>query len=159
MGQAKRRGTFEERKAKAPKMSMLEREIYNSAPSMIHENKFEVLNCYLCDKEMTTVHDTHNAFPLAKLQSAKEAYESDVSYRCCSECNKEVTKARFDSLGVDPAHIKTVTLGELVTNPKYKSAISCGFEAPVFQKKFAELGQNFYETGLGQSILKRKRAN
>lgn len=153
MGQAKRRGTFEERLSKAPKIKMSEREIYNSAPSMIHENKYEVTDCYLCGEEMTSIHDTHNAFPLAKLQSAKEAYESGESYRCCSKCNEKVFEERLKFTNSKKDECSYLTLAESVEREKTKPLKSI-FMTPQAQKRFEELGQNFYETELGKSYLK-----
>ena len=154
MGQAKRRGAFEERLAKAPKIKMSLREIYNSAPNMIHENKYEVTDCYLCGEEMFSIHDTHNAFPLAKLQSAKEAYESGENYRCCGECNKKVFDERLKLQGIKKENLVTISFEELLSNPEKFGHIRSGFMNPNYQKRFDELGQNFYETGLGKSYLK-----
>ena len=154
MGQAKRRGSFEERLSKAPKIKMSVREIYNSAPSMIHENKYEVTDCYLCGEEMTSIHDTHNAFPLAKLQSAKEAYESGENYRCCSQCNVKVFEERLNLHGVKVEDLKVVSFGELIKQRKSSGENKSIFQSPESTKRFEELGQNFYETELGKSYLK-----
>ena len=154
MGQAKKRGSFEERLLKAPKIKMSEREIYNSAPNMIHENKYEVTDCYLCGEEMFSIHDTHNAFPLAKLQSAKEAYESGENYRCCSKCNVKVFEERLNLHGVKIEDLKVVSMVELIQQRKTTGESKSMFTTPQSTKRFEELGQNFYETELGKSYLK-----
>jgi hypothetical protein len=72
------------------------KQILNSAPNMIHEKDYKELNCVLCNKLMKKVHDTHCAFPLAKLQSAKEAFKNPENHsRCCSVCNRDVMAERF----------------------------------------------------------------
>ena len=103
---------------------------------------------------MTSVHDTHNAFPLAKLQSAKEAYESGENFRCCSECDKKVLDERLKLQGIKKENLVSVSFEELLSNPEKFGHIRIGFMSPNYQKRFDELGQNFYETGLGKSYLK-----
>lgn len=68
----------------------LMRQIYNSAPSMIHENDYTAIDCVLCNAPMQSVHDTHDARPLAPSQTAKQAFEQKENIgRCCSKCNVE----------------------------------------------------------------------
>ena len=77
------------------KKSLTLRDIYNSAPSMIHEKDFVAIDCVLCDATMKSVHETHDARPLAPSQTAKQAFEQKKNIgRCCSACN---------SLRVSPA--------------------------------------------------------
>lgn len=154
MGQAKRRGTFEERLAKAPKIRMSERELYNRASCMIHENKYEVTDCYVCGKEMETIHDTHNAFPLAKLQSAKEAYESGESFRCCTECDEKVLEERLKFTNTKKDECSYISIDESIEREKTRPLKSI-FMTPQAQKRFEELGQNFFETDLGKSFKER----
>lgn len=73
------------------------RAIYNSAPTMIHEKDFVVINCVLCNATMKSVHDTHDAQPLAPSQTAKQALEQKANVgRCCSACNSSrVVPARL----------------------------------------------------------------
>ena len=51
--------------------------IFNDCPTMIHEKDYKVMNCVLCNAEMKTVHDTHNAFPLTEAVYAKVAQETN----------------------------------------------------------------------------------
>ena len=59
----------------------------NKGSGMIHESDYESMNCCLCGKEMNSIHDTHNPYPLAPSATAKEALESGSSNRCCTKCN------------------------------------------------------------------------
>ena len=130
--------------------------IYNSSPTMIHEDDYEPQACFLCNKEMSSIHDTHNAFPLAKLQSAKEAHQQKKNYRCCSDCNEKVMKARLDMMGVSSEDLKTYSISELSKIPSKKERKSI-FETSQSKARFDELGQDFYKTGLGKSILKGRK--
>ena len=80
------------------KKSFTVNDIYNAAPSMIHENDFVAIDCVLCDATMKSVHDTHDARPLAPSQTAKQAFEQKKNIgRCCSACNSlRVLPARFN---------------------------------------------------------------
>jgi hypothetical protein len=92
LNRAQRRA-FESKNGKSIKstsaitMSKLERDIYNSAPKMIHEDAYFVIDCILCGKEMKSIHDTHNAHPLSPYQTAKSAKTEGNIGRCCSACN------------------------------------------------------------------------
>jgi hypothetical protein len=44
---------------------------------------FVSMDCVLCGKEMTSIHETHNPYPLS------------VEGRCCSTCNGKVISARL----------------------------------------------------------------
>jgi len=150
------------------------REVMNRAPNCIHEDDYKELNCVLCNKVMKTIHDTHNAFPLAKLQSAKEAFDNPEKHsRCCSECDQNVLVERFkltvslrnnkskSNHSIDTRLLKYKKVGELKISEPVEIPISkisdfCIFETPESQKRFKELGQNFYETDLGKCVLKRK---
>ena len=138
------------------------RNIYNSSPNMIHEKDYKELNCVLCNKIMKTVHDTHCAFPLAKLQSAKEAFENPENHsRCCSECDRDVSIERIKMMSKGqknnksnrpigkPGEYKILSIKEL-------QELTSIYETPQAQKRFKELGQNYYETGLGRRELKRR---
>jgi hypothetical protein len=71
------------KKKKSPTL----RDIYNAAPSMIHEEDYVALDCVLCNATMKSVHDTHDARPLAPSQTAKQAFEQKRNIgRCCSAC-------------------------------------------------------------------------
>ena len=133
--------------------------IYNSSPTMIHEDDYEPQACSLCNKEMSSIHDTHNAFPLAKLQSAKEAHQQKKNYRCCSDCNEKVMKARFDMLNSKLEDAKVLRGGEVIEHYQNtpRDSIMSMFETPQAQKRFKELGQNFYKTQLGKIIRKRRK--
>jgi len=78
---------------------MIGRELYNIAPTMIHEDDFIPHECFLCDKKIENIHDSHNPFPLIDFNSmAKEENGKDEPKRCCSECeNSIIMPARFDS--------------------------------------------------------------
>ncbi len=70
------------------KKSFTLRDIYNAAPTMVHEKDFVAIDCVLCNATMKSVHDTHDARPLAPSQSAKQAFEQKKNIgRCCSACN------------------------------------------------------------------------
>jgi len=69
------------------KKSLTLRDIYNSAPSMVHENNFVAIDCVLCNATMKSVHDTHDARPLTSSQTAKSANVNGNTGRCCSACN------------------------------------------------------------------------
>jgi len=64
------------------------RDIYNRAPSMIHEDQYQVIDCILCGKTMPSVHHTNAADPLTPLQTAKEANLVGNIGRCCRYCNE-----------------------------------------------------------------------
>jgi len=138
------------------------RKVMNKASSCIHEDDYKELNCVLCNKVMKTIHDTHNAFPLAKLQSAKEAFENPENHsRCCSECDRDVYIERIKMMSKGrknnksnrpigkPGEYKILSIKEL-------QELTSIYETPQAQKRFKELGQNYYETGLGRRELKRR---
>lgn len=91
--------------------------IWNACPTMIHEDDFIAHDCSLCGKEVTNVHDSHNAYPLKSHTTAKQVNGKANNDRCCSDCNdKKVLPAR---LGVQPSEMKnmkkvTITLGQLM---------------------------------------------
>ena len=69
---------------------------YSPGSSMIHERDYQPMKCCLCGKDMPSIHDTHNARPLAPSVTAKEALDQDLPHRCCSECHAErVMPERF----------------------------------------------------------------
>jgi hypothetical protein len=141
------------------------KQIFNSSPNMIHENDYKELNCVLCNKLMKTVHDTHCAFPLAKLQSAKEAFKNPENHsRCCSECNQDVMAERFKMMCEIQKNYKSnrpineLNLKNKIVMIPVKELRECRpfYETPQAQKRFKELGQNYYETDLGRSGLERR---
>jgi len=79
---------------------------YQPGSSMIHEKDYLPMNCCLCGKEMVSIHDTHNPFPLAPKTYAKEAQEQNLPHRCCSECNAtHVNPARAARMGLSQVAI------------------------------------------------------
>jgi len=74
---------------------------YQPGSTMIHEKDYQPMNCCLCGKEMLSIHDTHNPFPLAPHTYAKEAQEHNLPHRCCGECNAtRVNPARAERKGL-----------------------------------------------------------
>jgi hypothetical protein len=70
------------------KKSFTLNDIYNASPRMLHEKDFVAIDCVLCNATMKSVHDTHEARPLAPSQTAKQAFEQKKNIgRCCSACN------------------------------------------------------------------------
>ena len=63
-------------------------EIFNNSPTMIHEDDYIITDCVLCGQTMTSIHDTHSAYPLKPYQTAKQANADVNTGRCCSACNK-----------------------------------------------------------------------
>ena len=73
---------------------------YEPGSTMIHEKDYQPMNCCLCGKEMVSIHETHNPFPVASRLTAKEALEHKLPHRCCAECNvKKVLPARAEMHG------------------------------------------------------------
>ena len=69
---------------------------YSPGSCLIHERDYQPMKCCLCGKDMPSIHDTHNARPLAPSVTAKEALDQDLPHRCCSECHAErVMPERF----------------------------------------------------------------
>lgn len=80
--------------------------IWNAMPTMIHEDDFIAHDCSLCGKEVTDMHDSHNAYPLKSHTTAKQVNGKAENDRCCSVCNSEkVLPAR---LGVAPSEMKNM---------------------------------------------------
>ena len=129
---------------------MNEREMYNNASNMIHEDNYKIINCVLCDKEMKTVHDTNCAFPLARLQSAKEAFQNQKKYRSCNDCENDVMNARHDLVDYSKESLKSVSLEDAV-----HMNLGSIYTLATSQKRFAELGQDFYKTDLGKGYAKK----
>ena len=67
----------------------------NNFPTMIHEDNYKIVDCVLCGKTMSHIHDTHAAYPLKPYQTAKQANADGNTGRCCSACNESVTFARI----------------------------------------------------------------
>tara|TARA_B100001093_G_scaffold370059_1_gene355012 strand:- start:370 stop:867 length:498 start_codon:yes stop_codon:yes gene_type:complete len=65
----------------------------------IHENEYKPMNCCLCGKEMTSVHETHNPCPLTPKCRAIDAIEDSLPHRCCDDCDvKYVIPKRFEQI-------------------------------------------------------------
>ena len=124
-----------------------ENHIYNYGNGMLHEDLYKPIDCCLCGKEMKTIHDTNCAFPLARLQSAKEAFQSHNKYRSCNKCEVDVLDARTELLGEENSEITYLTLVQSLERDDLKSM----YETPEAQKRFAELGQDYFKTWLGKS--------
>jgi hypothetical protein len=89
-------------KSNVVRFPSIERAIYNSSPTMIHEDKYVPMDCVLCGDLMETIHDTHSPNPITELCYAKESYETGNPNRCCSSCNsKYVTPARIKRVSAD----------------------------------------------------------
>ena len=117
-------GHNENLKNKFKSQEQLLRGVYNSCPTMIHEDDYVPMDCVLCGKTMETIHDTHNPSPLKPHCYAKDTHETGNPNRCCSECQSDVMTARFNKLGLDgdkiidfvdsgKAEVKTMSLDEL----------------------------------------------
>ena len=79
--------------------SLWNKSSYQYGSSMIHEKDYEPMTCCLCGKEMTSIHDTHNPYPLTKKCTAKQALQFNLPDRCCTECvNKHVRPARLSKM-------------------------------------------------------------
>ena len=129
-----------------------ERYIYNHGNGMLHEDLYKPINCCLCNKEMKTIHDTNCAFPLARLQSAKEAFQSHNKYRSCNECEVDVIKSRRKLVKTKDDKVERFTLIQMLE----RDDIKCMYTTPEAQKRFAELNQDYYKTWLGRAQLKRR---
>tara|TARA_B100001057_G_C22121366_1_gene670901 strand:- start:14 stop:499 length:486 start_codon:yes stop_codon:yes gene_type:complete len=55
---------------------------------MIHSKDYIPMNCFICHKNMPTIHDTHNPAPITPKCYAKEAQENNLPHRCCSFCDQ-----------------------------------------------------------------------
>ena len=91
--------------------------IWNACPTMIHEDDFIAHDCSLCGKNVTNIHDSHNAYPLKSHTTAKQVNGKAENDRCCSNCNS--AKVIPERLGVKPSEMKnvkevTITIGELM---------------------------------------------
>ena len=140
-------------RAERRRRNKLTRKIYNSSPSMIHEKNYMRINCILCSTPMKTVHDTHCAFPLAKLQSAKEAQETEHTSRCCSKCNTDVMTARISMLNVDNESDSEISKRLKEKDPLEVdlNKLTSIYDSPQAQAIFAELNQDYYnDTDLGR---------
>jgi hypothetical protein len=79
------------------------RAVYNNSPSMIHENEFKPFDCILCGERVTSVHDSHNAFPLEKPTLQKVENDKGRPRRCCGKCDLEkVMPARINMILNNP---------------------------------------------------------
>ena len=65
-------------------------DVFNSCPTMIHENDFIPHDCCLCDARIETVHDSHNPFPLTDIASALSENGKENPTRCCSSCDMKI---------------------------------------------------------------------
>jgi hypothetical protein len=106
--------------------------------TMIHSKDFIPHDCSLCGKEIVSVHDSHNAFPLKKFQYAKEVNGKVENERCCSTCESEkVIPARMrDPLSYQRKCNKWNGLPEDNTKGKCFSSLD------EVKEYFGELGMN-----------------
>ena len=72
---------------------------YLEGSTGIHERDYVPMDCYICGAHMPSIHDTHNADPIAPGTTAKEALDNNLPYRCCSECNRKVNEERMKKSG------------------------------------------------------------
>ena len=83
-----------------------QRKMWNSVPTMIHEDDYKITDCVLCGKTMPSIHDTHAAYPLKPYQTAKQANADGNTGRCCSACQGAVLRARVATPFFADAHSK-----------------------------------------------------
>ena len=57
---------------------------------MIHEKDYVPMKCCICGAEMNSIHDTHNAYPLAPKCLAIDVFEKNLPHRCCTKCDHSV---------------------------------------------------------------------
>ena len=104
---------------------------YIYGTTMIHERDYQPIKCCLCGKDMPSIHDTHNARPLAPSITAKEALEQNLPHRCCSECQAErVMPERFKdctSQGMGRAMFSDFFNDHFVRESLMKGALKNGF--------------------------------
>ena len=117
--------------------------IFNNCPTMIHEKDYKVMNCVLCNAEMKTVHDTHNAFPLTEAVYAKVAQETNNKNRCCSNCNDE--------------KVMTARIGNVPASAVVKMSMFDFMKSKSFAKTVTMQDDNFYQTEFGKQYLKDKK--
>ena len=116
--------------------------IFNDCPTMIHEKDYKVMNCVLCNAEMKTVHDTHNAFPLTEAVYAKVAQETNNKNRCCSNCNEE--------------KVMTARIGNVPASSVVKMSMFDFMKSKSFAKTVTMQDDDFYKTEFGKAYLKSK---
>ena len=87
------------------------RVICNLDPNLLHENDYTPMDCVLCGANMPTLHDTHNAAPLAPNQQAKAAKLEGNVGRCCSKCDKHVLYARLEAMGLSTKNVSKYCYG------------------------------------------------
>ena len=77
-------------------------EIMNSDPNSIHEDDFIAHDCSLCGKEVTDMHDSHNAYPLKSHTTAKQV----------------IGKAENDQIGKgEPSQGKVIAIPQYLIKP------------------------------------------
>jgi len=79
----KEKKELDEQEAKIP-------ELLNSCPTMIHEKDFIAHDCCICGTNISTIHNSNNAFPVEKPTSALSENGKDNPKRCCNKCDREV---------------------------------------------------------------------
>ena len=125
--------------------NVMMKNIFNNCPTMIHEKDYKVMNCVLCNAEMKTVHDTHNAFPLTEAVYAKVAQETNNKNRCWSDCNEnKVMTARFGN--VPASSVIKMSMSEFM-NSKYFGKTKNIYDVQ---------DDDFYQTEFGKQYLKDK---
>ena len=123
--------------------NVMMKNIFNNCPTMIHEKDYKVMNCVLCNAEMKTVHDTHNAFPLTEAVYAKVAQETNNKNRCCSDCNDE--------------KVMTARIGNVPASAVVKMSMFDFMKSKSFAKTVTMQDDNFYQTEFGKQYLKDKK--
>ena len=125
--------------------NVMMKNIFNNCPTMIHEKDYKVMNCVLCNAEMKTVHDTHNAFPLTEAVYAKVAQETNNKNRCCSDCNDE--------------KVMTARIGNVPASCVVKMSMFDFMNSKSFGKTksmYDVQDDDFYQTEFGKQYLKDK---
>ena len=128
--------------------NVMMKNIFNNCPTMIHEKDYKVMNCVLCNAEMKTVHDTHNAFPLTEAVYAKVAQETNNKNRCCSDCNEsKVMTARIGN--IDPKSVIKMSISDFINSESFGKTKSM----------YDDQDNDFYSTEFGKQYLKDMKAS
>ncbi len=112
---------------------------YKPDSTMIHERDYEPMDCFLCGKHMPSIHDTHNPEPYTPRCTAKNALEDNLSHRCCSECNADVSEARrqkkIEEGTWDPNDKGYFHIFDYVNTHIHESDYKKGFIVPFFNEE------------------------
>ena len=125
------------------KMIKRERQIFNSVPTMIHENNYKKTECTFCGDVMETVHDTHNPYPLREVTTAKQSQLlKDGKDRCCHACNNDlVHPARLKMINSTPKNlISFATADDLVEYERQRQIEDPNFKIkPLFDMELLKM--------------------